>query len=132
MSAPRKPQFSSSFLESYMHELMSMPDEEILEGENVDAINQRAADRVSAANRDAGRKRLAAAAKARMHRRDNLSASYSLASIAEMKAYILEAAATNDGTFTLAARELNEMSEADTRRLYEQLKQLEDRQGDSN
>lgn len=131
MSASRKPQFSSSFLEAYVYELMSMSDEEILEGQDIDAVKQRAANRIAAANRDAGRKRLAAA-KARLQRQDDPVASQSSASLDEMKAYIREAAAANDGRFTLAARQLSEMSEADTRRLYAQLKQLEDGQGDSN
>ncbi|WP_154233028.1 hypothetical protein [Burkholderia pseudomallei] len=131
MSASRKPQFSSSFLESYMYELMSMSDEEILEGEDIDAVKQRAANRIAAANRDAGRKRLAAA-KTRLQRQDNPAASESSASLDEMKAYIREAAAANDGRFTLAARQLSEMSEADTRRIYAQLKQLENGQGDTN
>ncbi|HWU88702.1 MAG TPA: hypothetical protein VN253_15655, partial [Kofleriaceae bacterium] len=122
---------SSSFLESYVYELMSMSDEEILEGQDIDAVKQRAANRIAAANRDAGRKRLAAA-KARLQRQDDPVASQSSASLDEMKAYIREAAAANDGRFTLAARQLSEMSEADTRRLYAQLKQLEDGQGDSN
>lgn len=131
MSASRKPQFSSSFLESYMNELMSMSDEEILEGQEIDAVKQRAANRIAAANRDAGRKRLAAAKACRESQQDP-AVSQSLASLDEMKAYIREAAATNDGRFTLAARQLSEMSEPDTRRLYAQLKQLEDGQGDTN
>lgn len=131
MSASRKPQFSSSFLESYMYELLSIPDEEILEGQDVEAVKQRAANRIAAANRDAGRKRLAAA-KARLQRQDDPVAPQSSASLDEIKAYIRDAAASNDGRFTLAARQLSEMSEADTRRLYAQLKQLEDGQGDTN
>lgn len=131
MSASRKPQFSSSFLESYVYELMSMADEEILEGQDVDAVKQRAVNRIAAANRDAGRKRLAAA-KARLQRQDDPVDSQLSASLDEMKAYIREAAAANDGRFTLAARQLSEMTEADTRRLYAQLKQLEDGQGDAN
>ncbi|WP_241301420.1 hypothetical protein [Burkholderia stabilis] len=114
-----------------MYELMSMSDEEILEGEDIDAVTQRAANRITAANRDAGRKRLAAA-KARLQKPEETLASPSSASLDEMKAYIREAAAANDGRFTLAARQLSEMSEADTRRLYAQLKQLEDEQGDNN
>lgn len=131
MSASRKPQFSSSFLESYMYELVSMSDEEILEGQDVDEITRRAANLVAAANRDVGRKRLAVA-KARLRKQDEALASSFSASLDEMKAYIREVAATNDGRFTLAARQLSEMSEADTRRLYTQIKQLEDGQGGGN
>lgn len=131
MSASRKPQFSSSFLESYMNELMSMSDEEILEGQDVDSVKRRAADRIAAANRDAGRKRLAAA-KARRQDQQEAAVSQASASLDEMKTYIREAAAANDGRFTLAARQLSEMSEADTRRLYAQLKHLEDGEGGRN
>ncbi|PXX41255.1 MULTISPECIES: hypothetical protein [Burkholderia] len=127
MSASRKPEFSSSFLESYMYELMSMSDEEILEGQDIDKVQERAATRIAAANREAGRKRLAAA-KARVQRREDIAPSHSSASLEEVRAYINEAA--NDGRVTLAARQLSEMSEADARRLYSQLKQLRTGQGD--
>ncbi|RQV65900.1 hypothetical protein DF018_22225 [Burkholderia cenocepacia] len=127
MSASRKPEFSSSFLESYMYELMSMSDDEILEGQDIDAVKQRAAKRIAAANREAGRKRLAAA-KARVHQRDEVAPSQSSASLEEIRAYLREA--TNDGRVTLAARQLSEMSEADARRLYSQLKQLMGGKGD--
>ncbi|KWE64841.1 hypothetical protein WL77_20775 [Burkholderia ubonensis] len=127
MSASRKPEFSSSFLESYMYELMSISDDEILEGQDIDAVKQRAAKRIAEANREAGRKRLAAA-KARVHQRDEVAPSQSSASFEEIRAYLREAA--NDGRVTLAARQLSEMSEADARRLYSQLKQLRTDQGD--
>ncbi|MCA7959537.1 hypothetical protein C6Q21_18595 [Burkholderia multivorans] len=128
MSASRKPEFSSDFLESYMYELMSMSDDEILEGHDVDAVKQRATQRIAAANREAGRKRLAAA-KARVHHKEEVSPSQSSASLEEIRAYIHQAA--NDGRVTLAARQLSEMSDADARRLYFQLKQLMDDQGEA-
>ncbi|MBO3034773.1 hypothetical protein J6350_10595 [Burkholderia pseudomallei] len=128
MSASRKPEFSSDFLESYMYELMSMSDDEILEGHDVDAVKQRATQRISAANREAGRKRLAAA-KARVHHKEEVPPSQSSASLEEIRAYIHQAA--NDGRVTLAARQLSEMSDADARRLYFQLKQLMDDQGEA-
>ncbi|AJX73236.1 hypothetical protein [Burkholderia pseudomallei] len=127
MSASRKPQFSSSFLESYTYELMSMSDEEILEGQDIGAVKLRAANRIAAANREAGRKRLAAA-KTRLQKQDDTVASQSSASLEEIKAYLRDAA--NDGRVTLAARQLSEMSEADARRLYSQLRQLREDQGE--
>lgn len=128
MSASRKPEFSSNFLESYMHELMSMSDDEILEGEDVNAINERANARITAASREAGRKRLAAA-KARLLDQGNAVAAQPSASLDEIKAYIRVAA--NDGRVTLAARQLSDMSEADVRRLYSQLTQLREDQKDN-
>ncbi|WP_272544634.1 hypothetical protein PPH94_005300 [Burkholderia cepacia] len=130
MSASSKPQFSSRFLESYTYELMSMSDEEILEGEDIDAVKQRAANRIAAANQAAGRKRMAAAKAARLQRQHEPDVSPSAVSLDEVKAYIREAA--NDGQVTLAARQLSEMSETDARRLYAQLKQLRDGQGENN
>ncbi|MDN7441383.1 hypothetical protein QZM64_19665 [Burkholderia cepacia] len=127
MSAPRKPEFSSSFLESYMYELMSMSDDEVLEGQDVNAVNERADARIAAASREAGRKRLADA-KALRQKQDDSGVAQSAASLDEIKAYLREAA--NDGDVTLAARQLSEMSEADARRLYAQLKQLREGQGD--
>ncbi|MFA8392368.1 hypothetical protein ACEPUD_19885 [Burkholderia ubonensis] len=127
MSASRKPQFSSSFLESYTYELMSMSDEEIVEGQDIGAVKLRAANRIAAANREAGRKRLAAA-KARLQKQDDTIASQSSASLEEIKAYLRDAA--NDGRVTLAARQLSEMSDADARRLYSQLRQLREDQGE--
>lgn len=127
MSASRKPQFSSSFLESYTYELMSMSDEEIVEGQDIGAVKLRAANRIAAANREAGRKRLAAA-KARLQKQDDTIASQSSASLEEIRAYLRDAA--NDGRVTLAARQLSEMSDADARRLYSQLRQLREDQGE--
>lgn len=127
MSASRKPEFSSSFLESYMYELISMSDDEVLEGQDVDAVNERAAAQIAAASRDAGRKRLAAA-RARAQQRDDVPSTQASDSLEEIRAYIRQAA--NDGLVTLAARQLSDMSEADTRRLYSQLKQLREGQGD--
>ncbi len=128
MSAPRKPEFSSRFLETYMDELMSMSDEEILEGRDIDAVKQRAAQRLASASVEAGRRRLAAA-KLRVQQERGASRPQTTASIQEVRAFIRQAA--NDGRVTLAARQLSEMSDTDALRLYTQLQQLINRQGDS-
>lgn len=129
MSASRKPEFSSTFIESYMYELMAMSDDEMLAGQDAAEVKQRATARIVAASRDAGRMRLAAA-KARVHQRQEVASSQSQpsTSLEDIRAYIRQAA--NDGRVTLAARQLSEMSDADARRLYAQLKQLMDEQGD--
>lgn len=129
MSASRKPEFSSAFIESYMYELVSMSDEELLEGQDTTKVKQRATARIAAASREAGRQRLAAA-KVRVHQRPETTPSQSQpsASLDDIRAYIRQAA--NDGRVTLAARQLSEMSDADAQRLYSQLKQLLDEDGD--
>lgn len=129
MSASRKPEFSSTFIEAYMYELMSMSDDEMLEGQNAGKVKQRATARIAAASREAEKKRLAAA-KTRVHQRQEITPPQpqSSVSLEEIHVYIRQAA--NDGRVTLAARQLSEMSAADARRLYSQLKQLLDEQGD--
>ncbi|MCE4058731.1 hypothetical protein LXM60_00720 [Pandoraea sputorum] len=127
MSAPRKPQFSSRFLESYIYELMEIPDDEILAGQEIDDVKRRASEILEAANRESGRRRLAAA-KARRSGQGQTAVTSSSASLSEVMAYLQDAA--NDGRVTLAARQLNDMSEADARRLYTQLRQLRDQQGE--
>jgi hypothetical protein len=126
MTASRKPDSSSTFLDSYMHELMSMSDEDILDGRDANVEKQRAGKRIAAAKIEAGRRRLQAA-KEKAKQRNSVPTTRR-ASIDEVRAYIRQAA--NDGQVTLAARQLNEMSDADATRLYDQLMRLQEEQGD--
>ncbi|WP_354678497.1 hypothetical protein [Cupriavidus plantarum] len=128
MSATRRPEFSSRFIETYMDELMSMSDEEILEGQNVDEVKRRAAQRIASASAEAGKRRLAAAKQRVQQGRDTSSQSQGTVSIEVVRAFIRQAA--NDGRVTLAARQLSEMSDADALRLYSQLQQLLNKSGD--
>ncbi|SOE92696.1 hypothetical protein SAMN05414139_05453 [Burkholderia sp. D7] len=127
MNASRKPEPSSPFLESYMHELMSMSDDDILDGRDADTEKQRASQRIAAARIEASRRRLQAA-KERVKQQPESEPGAQRVSVDEARVYIRQAA--NDGQVTLAARQLNEMSDADAMRLYGQLKRLQDEQGD--
>jgi hypothetical protein len=128
MNASRKPESFSTFMESYMHELMSMSDEDVLEGCDVDAETQRTSRRLAAAKAEAGRRRLSAA-KERMKQQTSTHDIAGAVSLDEARAFIRRAA--NDGQVTMAARWLSEMSEADTMRLYSQLRQLQQGAQDS-
>jgi hypothetical protein len=127
MNASRKSESSSPFLESYMHELMSMSDEDILEGRDANTEKQRAGQRIAAAKIEAGRRRMQTAKEQMKQQRGSERTTHDVP-IEEVRAYIRQAA--NDGQVTLAARQLTEMSDADVMRLYGQLKRLREEQGD--
>jgi hypothetical protein len=121
MNAEKKQSSFDNFLESYLRELMAMPDEEVLAGADRKTIKDDALALLKSARAEAGRRRLAAA-------RKRLAASKRLPEIAvvsaaEARVFLRQAA--NDARYTLAARELGEMSDEDVIQLYIQLKQLE-------
>ncbi|MEM5299096.1 hypothetical protein VSR82_32850 [Burkholderia sp. JPY481] len=104
-------------------ELLGMSDEDVLEGRDGEAAKKNGLKLLKAAKSAAGKQRLAAA-------RESMSAGRTLGltgrhdvKLDEIKAYIRQA--SNDGQYTLAARNLDEMTESDLRRIYAQLKRLE-------
>jgi hypothetical protein len=108
-------------LEAFVEELQAMPDVDVLAGESAADIRARATERLARATEDAGRRRMAAA-------RGNViplrPAKPRTVSVPEARDYIARVA--QDGNYTLAARQLEEMPEAEVLRLYEQLRELED------
>jgi hypothetical protein len=109
-------------LEAFVEELQSMPDVDVLAGESAVDIRARATARLARATEEAGRRRLVAA-------RSNViplrSGKPRPVSVPEARDYIARVA--QDGNYTLAARQLEEMPESEILRLYEQLRELEDR-----
>ena len=108
-------------LEAFVEELQAMPDVDVLAGESAAEIRARATSRLARATEDAGRRRLAAA-------RSNViplrAGKPRPVSVPEARDYIARVA--QDGNYTLAARQLEEMPESEILRLYEQLRELED------
>src|SRR5687768_2097811 len=108
MTAPQKPQ--DDLLDVFLEELLSMTDQEALDGEDPAAVQARGLAILSRAKQEVARNRLASAksgltiAKAQQHRSANEGMSG-----AEAKAFLREAA--NSGKYTLAARQLEEMSD---------------------
>jgi hypothetical protein len=107
-------------LESFFEELRSMPDAEVLAGESPELIQARNKDRLARALREAGRRRMAAARIQAVHVN---KAPVKPVSVQEARDYIARVA--QDRKYTLAARQLEEMPDADILRLYEQLRELE-------
>lgn len=120
----RKTQLEN-FLDAYLQDLLEMSDKEVLDGADPAALKAEALRMLDSAKAEAGKRRLAAA-RARM-----ASASTAVpermrdVSAAEARAYLKKA--VNDPRFTLAARELGEMSDEDVIWLYQQIRLLEER-----
>lgn len=108
-------------LEACFDELRQMPDSEVLAGEPAGEVRARAEARLARATQEAGRRRLIAArAEAALER----SRTPIAVSIQEARDYI--GRIIRNTNYTLAARQLEEMSEDEVLRLYDQLRELEE------
>jgi len=112
-----------NFIDTLVDELISMPDNQVLEGIEPNRIQADGLRLLEAAKAQAGRARLAAA-------KAGVSALSSVPVVAsttvtpeQARQFIVQA--TNDGKYTLAARSLGEMSDDEAIKLYNQLKSLE-------
>jgi hypothetical protein len=112
-------------LESFFEELQAMPDKDVLAGEPPETVRARGMDRLARATREAGRRRMAAARIRAVHVNPSPAKPVS---VQEARDYIARVA--QDRHYTLAARQLEEMPEADILRLYEQLRELEEQHPD--
>lgn len=122
----KKPDQFGVFLDTYLQELIATPDDEVLEELDPAAVKAEAISMLDAARAEAGRRRLAVAKKGFTDTR--LAGQSVSVSAIEARAFLRQAA--NDSRYTLAARELNEISDAEAIRLYEQLKRLENESND--
>lgn len=123
MSSDKKPSVET-LLDSYLEELLSMSDKEVLGDADPAMLKAEAHRMVDAAKAIAGKRRLASA-KAQVANRPKTSiAQMPTVSPLEARAYLKKAA--NDSRFTLAARELEEMSDEDVMMLYQQIRLLEE------
>ena len=114
----------SKLLDSFFEELQAMPDKDVLAGESPQTVRARAAERLARATREAGRRRMAAARIQAVHVNE---APVKPVSVQEAREYI--ARVIEDRNYTLAARQLEEMPEAEILRLYAQLRELDDDSG---
>lgn len=121
MSHPTQSQENEAFLKMLAEELGAMPDSEILDGDNPDALRKENLTMVAMAKAAAGRRRLAAGRAAFEANRTKPQLIQEV-SVAMARAAI--EAAMNDDQYTLAARSLGEMSDEDILRLYHQIEQL--------
>ena len=126
MSHIKQLQEQDSFLKTLAEELLAMPESDILEGEDVAALQKEKESMIAMAKRTAGRRRLAAGRLGYEASQQGSEVQQGEVSIA-MARQVIEAA-MNDSQFTLAARSLGEMSDEDIRRIYRQITQLQSKQ----
>lgn len=110
------------FLNTQLAELLEMPDREILEGVDSDALKSENLALISAAKSEAGRRRMKAAKAGIVASKAFAVAPAPQVSLADARAFL--ESAMNDSRYTLAARSLGEMSDDDILMLYKQLHQL--------
>ena len=111
-------------MDAFVEELIAIPDEQILEGVSADAEKAAGLKILRSANKAVGQNRLEAAKAGVAASSEKHKVAYvANVSVEEARRYVLEA--TNDSRFTLAARELNELSDDDVLRIYSQIKSLE-------
>jgi len=111
-------------LDACFDELRQMPDSEVLAGESAGEVRARAEARLARATMEAGRRRFIAARAQAARARAPTGAAPATVSVLEARAYI--ARIVQDTHYTLAARQLEEMPEAEVLLLYEQLRELEE------
>lgn len=121
MSSYKKPSVEN-LLDSYLKELLSLSDKEVLDGADPTALKSEAHRMLDAAKVIAGKRRMASA-KALVANRPRTARTPNVSPL-EARAYLKKAA--NDPRFTLAARELEEMSDEDAMMLYQQIRFLEE------
>ncbi|MBT2305486.1 hypothetical protein J7E70_34405 [Variovorax paradoxus] len=129
MTATSKPDPMEVLMDTYLAELLDMTDEQVLDGKDPTAAQAGGLQLLDAAKAEAGRRRLAAARmklQAKTAARDDSGGVPTVQiSADEARAALRRAAAANDGRYTLAARQLDEMADEDVMRAYLQLQQLE-------
>ena len=117
-------------LDSYLGELTEMSDDAVLDGDDPAVVKAQGLQLLDVAKTEAGRQRLQAAKRRLANQKSEVSRKPTLAvSLAEAKAYIRDA--TNDPRFTMAARGLDEMSDDDIFRLYQQALRLKEGKDDT-
>lgn len=129
MTATSKPDPMEVLMDTYLAELMEMTDEQVLEGKDPATVQAGGLQLLDAAKAEAGRRRLVAARlKVQVNKgaREARGGAPNVQITAdEARAALRRAAAANDGRYTLAARQLDEMADEDVIRAYLQLHQLE-------
>lgn len=123
MSSEKKPSVEN-LLDSYLEELLSLSDKDVLDGADPGALRAEAHRMLDAAKVIAGKRRMASAKALVANRPRTSTAQAPNVSPLEARAYLKRAA--NDLRFTLAARELEEMSDEDAMMLYQQIRFLEE------
>lgn len=114
-----------NFIDSLVDELMAMSDDEVLDGENPEAVRGEGLRLLSAAKIQAGKARLAAARSGVAASRSPLASVHAAVSVSVSDARHFLANARNDSRYTFAARNLGELTDDEVLSLYAKIKSLE-------
>lgn len=130
MTAPPKPDPMDVLMDTYLAELSEMSDQDVLDGKDPDSVLAAGMQLLDSARAEAGRRRLTAARQKLQAKNDTRGLGQLDPSISALdaRAALRQAAAVNDGRYTLAARQLDEMADEDVIRAYMQLRRLESEQ----
>lgn len=115
-----------TFIDTLVDELIETSDEQVLEGLNPAAIQAEGLRLLNAAKAEAGRSRLAAAKAGYAALKTRPALAAVAVSVEEARRFLAEA--RNDERFTLAARNLGELSDDEVLDLYRKLKALQSSQ----
>lgn len=117
------------FIDALVDELIATPDEKILEGHDPAAVQAKGLELLRIAKTKASRSRLAAAKAGYAALKSKPALAPQDVSAEEARRFLAQAA--NDSRFTLAARNLGELSDDEAIALYTKLKSIEaSRDGD--
>jgi hypothetical protein len=131
MTAPLKPDPMDVLMDAYLAELCEMSDEDVLDGKDPESVLAAGMQLLDSARAKAGQRRLAVA-RQKLHAKNHTRSLFRpdpTVSALEARMALRRAAAVNDGRYTLAARQLDEMSDDDVIRAYVQLQRLESEEG---
>ena len=114
-----------NLMDVMVDELIAMTDAEVLESVDAAAVQAEGLEILNAAKAEAGRRRLAAAKAGIAASREQRVVTHGGQNITVEEARRYLARAANDSRYTLAARNLGELSDDEVLRLYSQIKMLE-------
>lgn len=133
MNTPLSKQDSfDQLLDTYVKELIAMSDEEALNGVDPVSMVAEGLAMLDKARDAAGGRRLEAARAKLARQKTQIMIEPGTPKIDAHEARRFLARAANDGRYTLAARDLKDMSDDEALRLYEQFKRLEGRKTPSD
>lgn len=124
MTSTSKPDPMEVIMDAYLAELLEMTDEQVLEGQDPADIQKEGLRLLGTAKAEVGRRRLAAA-RQELDAKRSAPAAVSQAHVTAQEARAFLRQTANDGLYTLAARGLDEVSDEEAIRMYQQIKQLE-------
>lgn len=125
-----KPDAFDKLLDTYVEELKAMSDEKALGGADPIAIAREGQAMLQRSREAAGQRRLVAAREKLAQQKTSPTGGSAAPAVTVHDARRFLEQAANDRRFTMAARELKELSDDEVLRRYAQLKRLENEQSD--